>query len=84
MSAFGDGLFLFAPNADASKPKLAAMKQIGTTRAAGLHDEGRAARAIFKKSISRPVFRSWIVPQRLRHVMSVVTTHPLALTASQP
>jgi hypothetical protein len=37
-------------------PKLAAMKQIGTRKAVGLHDEGRAAGASFKKSISNLSF----------------------------
>jgi hypothetical protein len=58
-------------------PKMAAMKQIGTRKAPGLHDEGRAAGAIFKKSISKPVFRSRIVTSTLHHSASAGTTPAL-------
>jgi hypothetical protein len=51
-------------------PKLAAMMQIGTRKVLGLHDEGRAAGASFKKCISKPVFRSWIATSRLHHPAS--------------
>jgi hypothetical protein len=69
-------------------PKVAAMKQIGTRKDAGLHDEGRAAGANFKKSISKPVFRSWIVTSRLHHLIGAgiapgLDSYPIMRVASE-